>query len=382
MNKAKQFSDASRMMRQFAMILVLAVLWVAFHFLTEGTFLSMRNISNLFRQTAVVGVLSVGMAVCLIGGNFDLSVASTAGFIGAVAAVLIARAGMGSTPAILLSLLCGTLIGFWNGAWIAFAKVPAFIVTLGSQLIFKGLLLLICNGQSIAVRDELFLQMGQGYVPIALGTGVCVLGAALYILLDVRSDRQKRKLGLPPSPPLAAVLRYAAAVAVVGAFVAAMNLYKGIPIPVFILLAIVVAVGVLMRSTRFGRHVYAVGGNARAAQLSGLNNAAITMAVFVLMGLLASIAGVLMTMRLAAATPSAATGMELDAIAASVIGGVSLAGGSGSVANSIIGALVMASLTNGMSLLNINSDAQFVVRGLILILAVWFDVCMRRAKNR
>ena len=378
MNKKNGLSDLSVILKPLAMFLVLLVIWVIFHIVTDGTFLSVRNISNLFRQMAVVGVLSIGMTICLIGGNFDLSVASIAGFTGAVCAVLVAKFSVNPLLAIGAAVLTGALIGFWNGVWIAYAGVPAFIVTLGSQLIFKGCLLLICNGQSIAVRDELFLTLGQGYMPILLGTVVCVAGAGIYIVLDIRRMKQQKKLHVIESIGGTDIARWAMTAVIVGVFIMAMNCYKGIPIPVFVLLLLVVGFSFLLGKTKFGRHVYAIGGNARSARLSGINGARVTLMIFSLVGMLSGIAGVLTTTRLAAATQNAALGMELDAIAASVIGGVSLAGGSGKIANSILGALVMASLTNGMSLLDINSDIQFIVRGLILIIAVWVDVRMRK----
>jgi len=382
MNKKYGLSDLSGMLKPLAMFFVLLVIWVIFHIVTDGTFLSVRNISNLFRQMAVVGVLSIGMTICLIGGNFDLSVASIAGFTGAVSAVLVVKFSVNPLLAILAAVAAGTLIGFWNGMWIAYAHVPAFIVTLGSQLIFKGCLLLICNGQSIAVRDELFLVLGQGYMPIAFGTIVCVVGVAVWILLDVRRVKQQKKLQITEGIKQIDIAGWIAAAVLVGIFITAMNAYKGIPIPVFVLLILVVLFSLLLGKTRFGRYVYAIGGNARSARLSGINGAKVTLMIFSLVGTLSGIAGILTTTRLAAATQNAALGMELDAIAASVIGGVSLAGGSGKIANSILGALVMASLTNGMSLLDINSDIQFIVRGLILIVAVWFDVRMRKDSGR
>lgn len=378
MKKKNGLSDLSVILKPLAMFLVLLVIWVIFHIVTDGTFLSVRNISNLFRQMAVVGVLSIGMTICLIGGNFDLSVASIAGFTGAVCAVLVARFSVHPLLAIGTAVLAGTLIGFWNGIWIAYAGVPAFIVTLGSQLIFKGCLLLICNGQSIAVRDDMFLALGQGYMPIPFGTAVCMAGLAVYVILDIRRMKLQQRLHVIDSIGGADMARWVMAAVLVSVFIVAMNRYKGIPIPVFVLLLLVVAFSLLLGKTKFGRHVYAVGGNARSARLSGINGARVTLAIFSLVGTLSGIAGVLTTTRLAAATQNAALGMELDAIAASVIGGVSLSGGSGKIANSILGALVMASLTNGMSLLDINSDIQFIVRGLILIIAVWFDVRMRK----
>lgn len=378
MNRKHALSGISSTLKPLAMFLVLLVIWVIFHIVTDGTFLSVRNISNLFRQTAVVGVLSIGMTICLIGGNFDLSVASIAGFTGAVSAVLVARYSMNPVLAIIMAVAAGALIGFWNGMWIAYAHVPAFIVTLGSQLIFKGCLLLICNGQSIAVRDDLFLTLGQGYVPMMFGTVMCLFGAVLYLFLDMHRVRRQKELQVLGAAGKGSIARWTGVAAVVGVFVVIMNAYRGIPIPVFVLLFLVITFSLLLGKTKFGRHVYAIGGNAKSARLSGINGAKVTLVVFSLVGTLSGIAGILTTTRLAAATQNAALGMELDAIAASVIGGVSLAGGSGKIANSILGALVMASLTNGMSLLDINSDIQFIVRGLILIIAVWVDVRMRK----
>lgn len=367
--------------RSYAMILALASIWIIFQAVTQGTFLSIRNISNLFRQMSVVGVLAIGMTVCLIAGNFDLSVGSVTGFLGAMAAWSISGLSQNPMAAVLLAVVIGCLIGCWNGFWIAYAGVPAFIATLGSSLIFKGGLYIVTQGTTIPVRDPFFLTLGQKYLPPALGYLLAGGTLIAFVFFDVRHQSSlSRVLGEQVSC-FKRFGRYAGYLLVGAAFVVVMNSYEGIPIAVFVLLGLSGALTFVLAKTRFGRKVYAVGGNPRAARMSGINNAAVCMTTFIIMGGLAGMAGVLQTARLAAATPGAAMGMELDAVASSVIGGVSLAGGSGKVINSVIGALVMASLTNGMSLLNVNSDVQYIVKGLILIVAVWFDVRMRRAQN-
>lgn len=368
--------------RSYAMILALVIICVIFQMLTKGTFLSLRNISNLSRQMAVVGVLSIGMTICLIAGNFDLSVGSVTGFLGAVSGYMLTSLNMNTGLVILITILLGALIGSWNGLWIAYAKVPAFIVTLGSSLIFKGGLYIVTQGTTIPVKNSLFLAIGQGYLPVWLGYVCFSLMVAGYILLDIKNKRMYKKIfpGQQQSL-LKQITKYGMVFIGAGIFVVIMNSYEGIPIAVFIMLILIGVFSFILSKTRIGRKIYAVGGNAKASKLSGIHNERITLLAFSIMGMLAGAAGILTTARLSAATPGAALGMELDAVASSVIGGVSLAGGRGKVTNSIIGALVMASLTNGMSLLNVNSDLQYVVKGLILILAVWFDVRLRKGKN-
>lgn len=372
-----------RYLRSYAMIIALVVIWAAFQIITHGTFISMRNISNLFRQMAVVGILAVGMTVCLIAGNFDLSAGNVTGFLGAVAAYLITNRSCPAMVAILVSILTGALIGLWNGLWVAYAKIPAFIATLGSSLIFKGALFIITQGTTIPVRSSLFLALGQQYLEPRWGYIIGGTAFIIYILLDVRKSRDIRKILLTDETRARQrqLLRYFLVLLVAGSFLLVLNSYEGVPVAVLLLILLIGVVSFLLKSTKFGREVYAVGGNSRAARMSGINNARVTLLTFVIMGIFAGVAGVTQTARLAAATPGAASGMELDAIAASVIGGVSLAGGSGKVIYSLIGALVMASLTNGMSLLNVNSDVQYIVKGLILMIAVWFDVKMRSSQS-
>lgn len=369
--------NISKYIRSYTIILATLIIWGVFQFLTKGTFLSIRNVSNLFRQMAVVGVLSIGMTVCLIAGNFDLSVGSVTGFLGAVSAYLITNMGLSPVLSVIMVVIVGTVIGFWNGFWIAYQKVPAFIVTLGSSLIFKGGIFIVTQGTTIPVRDDFYLTLGQKYIPIPFGYFCVVTGILLYIIQDLKRRKDMEEVLGQSTPLIYHILKYCLAGIVSFSFVLVLNLYEGIPIAVFIMFILLIVLSFILSKTCFGKRVYAVGGNPRASMMSGINNARISMITFVIMGGIAGLAGVLQTARLAAATPGAASGMELDAIASSVIGGVSLAGGSGKVYYAIVGALVMASLSNGMSLLNVNSDVQYIVKGLILIIAVWFDVRVR-----
>ena len=369
--------NISKYIRSYTIILATLIIWGVFQFLTKGTFLSIRNISNLFRQMAVVGVLSIGMTVCLIAGNFDLSVGSVTGFLGAVSAYLITNMGLNPVISVVVVVIVGTVIGCWNGFWIAYQKVPAFIVTLGSSLIFKGGIFIVTQGTTIPVRDDFYLALGQKYISIPFGYFCAVAGIVIYIIQDLKKRKDMAEVLGQSSPLINHILKYCLAGIVSFGFVLVMNLYEGIPIAVFIMFILLIILSFMLSKTCFGKRVYAVGGNSRASMMSGINNARISMVTFVIMGAIAGLAGVLQTARLAAATPGAASGMELDAIASSVIGGVSLAGGSGKVYYAIVGALVMASLSNGMSLLNVNSDVQYIVKGLILIVAVWFDVRVR-----
>ncbi|MBD5550356.1 MAG: sugar ABC transporter permease [Lachnospiraceae bacterium] len=369
--------NISKYIRSYTIILATLIIWGVFQFLTKGTFLSIRNVSNLFRQMAVVGVLSIGMTVCLIAGNFDLSVGSVTGFLGAVSAYLITNMGLSPIISVIVAVIVGMVIGFWNGFWIAYQKVPAFIVTLGSSLIFKGGIFIITQGTTIPVREDFYLALGQKYISIPFGYFCVVAGVVLYIIQDLKKRKDMEEVLGQSTPIIHHILKYCLVGMVSFGFVLVMNLYEGIPIAVFIMFILLIILSFMLSKTSFGKRVYAVGGNSRASMMSGINNARISMITFVIMGGIAGLAGVLQTARLAAATPGAASGMELDAIASSVIGGVSLAGGSGKVYYAIVGGLVMASLSNGMSLLNVNSDVQYIVKGLILIIAVWFDVRIR-----
>jgi D-xylose transport system permease protein len=381
--------------RQYAMVVALAVIWIVFAALTEGVFLSARNVSNLVVQTVTTGILAVGVVLVIVAGHIDLSVGSVLGFAGAVCATLMIGRGWDVLPAVLATLLVGLAIGAWHGFWVAYRRVPAFIVTLASMLAFRGLIIGITGGQTQGLEmapEEVassFQVIGQGYLPTLGPSGEGRLhDSSLYVTLAVlallafvrmRAWAARRRDGLPAPPLWAEALRTAVLVSFTGAFAAVMVFYQGIPWSVFVLLGLAALFTFIANDTTFGRRLYAIGGNPEAARLSGIDVRRNTLALFMVMGVMSAVAGIVYTSRLNAATTSAGQNAELDAIAAAVIGGASLMGGEGTVSGALIGALVMASLDNGMSLMNLDITWQYVIKGLILLLAVWVDMAQRRA---
>lgn len=379
--------------KQYSMFLALAVIWVIFAWFTDGVFLQPRNLSNLFVQTVTTAILAVGMVLVIVAGHIDLSVGSVLGFTGAACAMLMIDRDWGVLPAALATVALGVLIGAWHGFWIAYRKVPAFIVTLASMLAFRGLIIGITGGQTQGLEmasettAERFRLIGQGYLPTFSGAGVgevhdtSLLLSGLVILVFVgwslRKRAARRRYGFDVLPAWAEALRIAIFSGLIAAFAGLMVVYLGIPWSVILLLVLAVLFSFVAGNTTFGRHLYAIGGNAEAARLSGIDVPRNTFALFMVNGAMVAIAGIVYTSRLNAATTSAGQNAELDAIAAAVIGGTSLMGGEGTVAGALVGALVMTSLDNGMSLLNLDITFQYVIKGLILLLAVWVDMAQR-----
>lgn len=373
--------------RQYTMVIALLAICVIFTVLTGNIFISPRNLSNLFLQTISVAVVAVGMTLVIVSGNIDLSVGSVAGFTGAVAAVLQVNYGWGAASAIVATLFAGLAIGAWHGFWISYQKVPAFIVTLASMLGFRGAILGITGGQTVSPMKDGFKAIGQGYLPSLFSSSPSFNDTSFYfavvcILLFVASELRKRasrvKYGFEVLPAGIEAARLILLSGAMAAFFSIMIYYKGIPYSVILLLAVVVLFGFISENTVFGRHLYAIGGNADAAKLSGVNIERSLMKLYMIFGILTAVSGIVMTARLNAATTSAGVNMELDAIAAAVIGGTSLLGGEGTVFGAIVGALIMASLDNGMSLMNMDINYQYIIKGFILLLAVWGDIASRR----
>ena len=380
--------------KQYTMFLALLVIWVIFSFLTEGIFLTARNLSNLFVQTVTTAILAIGMVLVIVAGHIDLSVGSVLGFAGAVCAMCMIRLEWGVTLSVVATLLAGLAIGAWHGFWVAYRKVPAFIVTLASMLAFRGLIIGITGGQTQGLEmasqqtADWFKHIGQGYLPtIGVVTEGQLHDTSLYLalalilvflLVSVRRRAARIKYGFPVLPLFAEILRLAFASALMGAFAMIMVIYLGIPWAVIFVLTLAVIFDFVANDTTFGRHLYAIGGNPDAARLSGINVPRHVFGLFMIMGLMTAIAGVVSTSRLNAATTSAGQNAELDAIASAVIGGTSLMGGEGTIFGAVIGALVMASLDNGMSLMNLDITFQYVIKGLILLLAVWVDMAQRK----
>ncbi|KAJ9431162.1 MULTISPECIES: xylose ABC transporter permease XylH [Pantoea] len=362
------------------LVMLGAIVLIALFFTwtTDGAWLSARNVSNLLRQTAITGILAVGMVFVIISAEIDLSVGSMMGLLGGAAAIFDVWLGWPLPLTIVVTLVMGLLLGTWNGWWVAYRKVPSFIVTLAGMLAFRGILVGITDGTTVAPTSPAMSQIGQSYLPGGIGFGFGFAGLALFILWQWRLRLRRQQLGLTQTSVSGALVRQViTAVLVLGA-IWLLNDYRGVPTPV-LLLALLLLGGMFMATrTAFGRRIYAIGGNLDAARLSGINVARTKLAVFAINGVMVAIAGLILSSRLGAGSPSAGNIAELDAIAACVIGGTSLAGGVGSVAGAVIGAFIMASLDNGMSMMDVPTFWQYIVKGAILLLAVWMDTATRR----
>lgn len=364
-----------------ALLVAIGVIWAFFSWMTDGGFTSARNLSNLMRQMAVTGILACGMVFVIIAGEIDLSVGSLLGLLGGMAAVLDVTHHLPLPLSVAAVLAGGLLLGFLNGYLTAYAGIPSFIVGLGGMLAYRGVVLGITGGATIAPVSPEFEQLGQAYLPPALGIG---LGAALFALAAGLAWRQRvsqARHRLPVTPAWRALARVAVIGVVLAGFVSTLNSYEGIPLPVLMLLALLGVFSYVARQTVFGRRIYAVGSNMEATRLSGINVRAVKLWVFGLMGLMCALAGLINTARLAAGSPSAGASGELDVIAACFIGGTSMRGGAGTVHGALVGALVMASLDNGMSMLDVDTYWQMIVKGAILTLAVWLDVATRTGRR-
>jgi D-xylose transport system permease protein len=365
-------------LRAYTMVFALIAIWVIFTYATGGVFLQARNFSNLMRQTAVTGVLAVGMLMIIVTGQIDLSVGAVVGLTGGLAAITLTWLGYGLFPAMLAAILVGMLIGAFQGTLTAYANIPAFIVTLGGLLAWRGVLKGLTKGNTIPVGLQTFKDIGQNYVPPIVGLIIAAVSVAAVIWLNVSRDRARKRHGLAPSSMLSLLLRIIVPSAVIIGFILILNHYAGVPVPVIILLAVALAGAFLTQNTTFGRYLYAIGGNPDAARLSGINLRGHILAVFCIMGALAGVAGIIYTARVGSGSPDAGVLLELDAIAACVIGGASLMGGRGTVFGACLGALFMASLDNGMSLKNVENYIQDIVKGAILVAAVGLDMLGRR----
>lgn len=376
--------------REYAMYIVLAAIIAIFSFMTDGLFISSRNISNLINQTGYVAVLAVGMTLILIIKQIDLSVGFVCGFLGAIAAILMTKAGISEWVTIPITLAFGVLIGLIYGFLVAKVGVPAFVATLAGQLVFRGLLLLVTESSgTIIIPNAGFNAIGNGFIPdivsgspvnvltlIIGGVGICFF---IYSQFKSRMNLKKYKFEVISEPIFIAKLIFISVI--IAAIVWTLANYNGLSWTVVIVAVVVLVYNFIMNKTTFGRYVYGIGGNAEAAELSGVNVVKVTSIVFASMGMLAALAGILFTSRLQSATTVAGNGFELDAIASSYIGGVSASGGVGKVTGSIIGALVMSSLSSGMNLLGVGISYQYIIRGTILVLAVVFDILTRKANK-
>lgn len=364
--------------QSYTLIIALVLIAVIFSVFTGGEFLSSRNISNLFTQMSVIAVLAIGMTLVIVAGHIDLSIGSLVGLTGGIAAILHVWYGWNTFLVVIAAIVIGALFGLWQGWWVAYRAVPAFIVTLGGMLIFRGILIGFSKGQTVAPMSESFKQIGNSYLPYGIGYLLAIVSIVLLIFWTNRNRSKRKSMGLLVSN---ATIDYGK-VTLYSFFILLitymLNRYFGIPVPFLIVILIAAIFIFVSNKTAFGRYIYAIGGNQEAAALSGINIKRNTLWVFITMGGLAGVAGVLLTSRLNAATVSAGNMYELDAIAACVIGGTSLIGGKGRIFGALIGALIMASIDNGMSMMNIETFWQYIVKGSILIIAVWIDISNKK----
>ncbi|NMA67276.1 MAG: sugar ABC transporter permease [Clostridiaceae bacterium] len=377
-------------LRQYVMIIALVVVIIFFQIITGGILLKPLNISNLIQQNAYILILATGMLLCILTcGNIDLSVGSVAGFIGAISAVFILKMNMPVFPAILISLVIGVLIGIWHGFWIAYVGVPAFITTLAGMLIFRGLTMVILQGTSLAPFPKSYTFIAAGFIPdvanidglniLAILAGI--IASVLYILNELNDRASKKRYNFEVSSPGAFWAKVISIVAVINAFTYALARYKGIPAVLVIVVLLVLIYSFITNKTIPGRHIYAYGGNPKAAKLSGVKTKKVLFWVYVNMGFLAALAGIIFTGRLNSATPKAGNGFEMDAIASCFIGGASTTGGIGTVVGAIVGGLLMGVLNNGMSIMGVSIDWQQAIKGVVLLAAVAFDV-YSKSKSR
>ncbi|MEU2119923.1 multiple monosaccharide ABC transporter permease [Streptomyces sp. NPDC016459] len=375
-----------RNMRQYGMLFALGLIVLLFQIWTGGDLLLPRNVSNLVLQNSYILILAIGMMIVIISGHIDLSVGSLMALVGGVGAVLMVEHRLSWPVAVLLTLLLGAVAGALQGFFIAYVGIPSFIVTLAGMLLFRGLTEIFLKGQTLGPFPDGLQKVANGFLPevgprtnyhnITLLLG---LGLIVYVVFqEVRDRRRQREFTLETLPTGLFALKVTALVSAVLVTTLLLASYKGAPVVLLILAVLLVGFGYVMRNAVIGRHVYAIGGNLPAAKLSGVKDRKVTFAVFLNMGMLAALAGLVFAARFNAASPKAGVNFELEAIAAAFIGGASMSGGVGTVLGAIIGGLVLGVLNNGMNLVGVGTDWQQVIKGLVLLAAVGFDVWNKR----
>ena len=384
----------SRNVRQFGMLIALVVIVAFFQYTTGGVMLKPQNVTNVFLQNGYIIAMALGMLLVIVAGHIDLSVGSVAAFTGAIAAVLMVNYNLDPLIGIVAALVIGGLIGAWHGFWIAYMRIPSFIVTLSGMLLFRGLTLFMLNGQPVGPFPSGFRDIASGFIPEVFGTVqdpfgpdqlkvttllLAIILCVALIVLDLSSRREQLKYGFQVSHVGQFVAKNAIQTIAIMFLAYRLAGFFGLP---EVLLLVLVLIGVYMFvtvRTVIGRRIYAVGGNAKAAMLSGVKTKKMVFLVFINMGVLSAVGGLIAAARFNSATPKAGDGFELDVIAATFVGGASAYGGIGTVAGAVIGALVLGILNIGMGLMGIGIDYQFAIKALVLLLAVFVDV---RGKNR
>jgi putative multiple sugar transport system permease protein len=374
-------------LRNYSMLLSLFVIMLFFQVVTDGTLLQPLNLTNLVLQNSYIVIMALGMLLVIVTGHIDLSVGSVAGFVGAVAAVLMVTYHIDYPVAFVACLLLGAAIGAAQGYWVAYFKIPSFIVTLAGMLVFKGLALAVLQGKSVGPFPTTFQKLSSGFIPELLPSAgtlyptSLLIGALLVlgmVFASVKGRTREQSHGIEVEPYGFFIAKNVLLSAVVLYFTYLIATHRGLPNVLVIMTALIALYGFVTRRTVIGRQIYAVGGNAKAAKLSGIKAEQLTFLTFVNMGVLAALAGLVFAARLNTATPKAGLGFELDVIAACFIGGASAYGGVGRVGGAVVGAMIMGVMNNGMSILGIGIDYQQVIKGLVLLGAVCIDVYNQR----
>jgi putative multiple sugar transport system permease protein len=389
MEKKKQSLFGANI-RQNGMILALVTIILFFGIITQGVMFRPMNVSNLFMQNSYVILLSIGMFFCVLTGNVDLSVGSVVAVAGAMLGYMTVEKGIPTSTAVIITLVIGLLIGAFQGSFIAFLNVPPFIVTLAGMLIFRGLTMVILQGQSLSPFSKGFQYFASGFVLTHIEVAginiICLLliivSAAVIIWSEIHRRMNRQKYGFEVSSKSLMIAKIVVLIAAISVVLLSLSAYRGMPFILGVLIFVTLIYTFVANKTPLGRHVYAVGGNKNAAKLSGVRTKLVMFIVYVNCSLLATIAGMVVTGRLNVATAKAGNSYELDAIAACYIGGCSASGGAGTIMGVIIGAAVMGILNNGMSILGIGTDMQQVIKGLILLLAVTFDIYTKSKSSK
>ncbi|MCY1162643.1 Xylose transport system permease protein XylH [compost metagenome] len=369
-------------LKEYGLLCALIIIVTFFQFATNNILLQPLNLTNLILQNGYIVIMALGMLMVIVSGQIDLSVGSVVGLTGALAASLMVTHEMPLVPAMLICILAGAVIGAIQGYWVAYWRVPSFIVTLAGMLVFRGLTLIFLDGQSVGPFEDSFNVISSGFIPDFFGIeGLHVTSLLLgivvsitFFVIEFRQRKQAALHGIENSSMVLFVLKNLALSTAIIAFSYLLALYQGMPIVLIIMGVLVAFYTFIMNRTTIGRRIYAVGGNAKAAQLSGIKTERVIFFAFVNMGILAAFAGLMFAARLNSATPSGGYGFELDVIAACFIGGASASGGVGKVFAVVIGAFIMGVMNNGMSIMGIGVDYQQVIKGLVLLGAVLIDV--------
>lgn len=368
--------------REYGMVIALIAIMIFFQIQTDGILMKPVNITNLVLQNSYIIIMGLGMLLIIVSGWIDLSIGSVAAFVGAIAGVLMVKMHVNWALTILSCLIVGGVIGAWQGYWVAYVKIPSFIVTLAGMLIFRGLTLVMVRGESIGPFPPAFQKLSSGFIPdffqvegfhvTTILVGIVV--SILLIAFDFRTRNNQRKYGFEVSPFYFFVIKNVLITTVVMGFCYLMASYKGIPNVLVILFPFVAVYAFITNQTVIGRRIYALGGNEKAARLSGVNTQRLLFYTFVNMGVLAALGGMIVASRLNSATPNAGEGFELDVIAACFIGGASASGGIGTIIGAVVGAFFIGVMNNGMSILGVGIDWQQAIKGFVLLIAVYFDV--------